>query len=215
MRGHNALIPLFTLLDKSDNWIEIARKRTHTLISALKTKSCAQGAADTPTPQNTIEPLMLDLPASLDGRTRTIVELVDKGVSQLGARPTALRSQFRIQTSIRPQSRPASVDSSFCALVTSDGRVYGCGSSGAPYDGQFESGANNPQMDVRPPLVHQTLALHRASGIAFSRSRQATDMAFPTSSWRHTEPPRVVVLALAPGAWGRASFFAFYPLGRG
>src|SRR6266576_1193105 len=40
-----------------------------------------------------------------------------------------------------------------------------------------------------PPLVHQTPALHRASGIAFSR----------------------YVLALGPGAWGRGSFFAFSP----
>ena len=36
-------------------------------------------------------------------------------------------------------------------------------------------------------------------------------MVFPTSSWPHTEPHSVDALVLGPGAWGRASFFAFSP----
>jgi hypothetical protein len=36
-------------------------------------------------------------------------------------------------------------------------------------------------------------------------------MVFPTSSWPHTEPLCVDILALGPGAWGRVSFFAFSP----
>src|SRR5712672_2551792 len=58
----------------------------------------------------------------------------------------------------------------------------------------------------------QTLVRHYASGSAFSRSRRATGTAFPSVSWRHTEPPGAVVLALGPGAWGRPSFLALSPL---
>src|SRR4051812_35745808 len=37
-------------------------------------------------------------------------------------------------------------------------------------------------------------------------------MAFPTVSWRHTEPPGAVALALVPkDAWGRPSFLALRP----
>ena len=36
-------------------------------------------------------------------------------------------------------------------------------------------------------------------------------MVFPTSTWPHTEPHSVDALVLGPGAWGRASFFAFSP----
>jgi hypothetical protein len=55
------------------------------------------------------------------------------------------------------------------------------------------------------------LVRHHASGSAFSRSRRVTGMTFPSVSWRHTELPGAVVLALGPGLWGRPSFFALSP----
>jgi hypothetical protein len=51
-------------------------------------------------------------------------------------------------------------------------------------------------------------ARHRASGSAFSWSRQTTGTAFPTVSWRHTELRVTSVVTLGRGAWGRLSFFA-------
>jgi len=61
------------------------------------------------------------------------------------------------------------------------------------------------------PWVRQILVRHHASGSVFSRSRRGSGMAFPSVSWRHTEPLGAVVLALGPVAWGRASFFALCP----
>ena len=57
-----------------------------------------------------------------------------------------------------------------------------------------------------PPWARLIRAHHRASGSAFSRSRQATGMAFPTVSWRHTEVLVAAAAALGPGVWGRPSF---------
>jgi hypothetical protein len=59
-----------------------------------------------------------------------------------------------------------------------------------------------------PPWVRLIPGRHRASGSAFSQSRQATGMAFPTVSWRHTELLGAGVAAPGPGAWGRPSFSA-------
>ena len=59
---------------------------------------------------------------------------------------------------------------------------------------------------VAPPLGSaRSRCAPTASGSAFSRSRPATGKAFPSVSWRHSEPPGAVVLALGVGAWGRAS----------
>jgi hypothetical protein len=72
-----------------------------------------------------------------------------------------------------------------------------------------------PSCSVPPDNCHfaprwgrQNPLPHHASGSAVSRSRPATGMALPSVSWRRTEPLGAVVLALGPGAWGRASFFA-------
>jgi hypothetical protein len=57
------------------------------------------------------------------------------------------------------------------------------------------AGLEMKQLPLRGPWVRRILVRHHASGSAFSRSRPATGMAFPSVSWRHTEPLGAVVPA--------------------
>jgi hypothetical protein len=59
--------------------------------------------------------------------------------------------------------------------------------------------------DRNDAWARRTLVRHHASGSAVSRSPRVTGTAFPSVSWRHSEPAGAVVLAHVTGAWRRAS----------
>jgi Pre-toxin TG len=140
--SHSTLLPLFPLIDKSASWVDRARQSAQAAAAKLKGKSCTASAPLNRTVDAEAAPFFVELPPGLERHTRRFETRMNAGAIWVGHWGMPGRAQFGLALSL------AGVSSSFCTLVTSDRQTYACGSSGIPYDGQFETGGGNPQTDV-------------------------------------------------------------------